>query len=255
MDTSTLTAGAVVGLDLSAYLTTDAKRSIAFYRDVIGLTPTDVDEQGRGAEFTLVDGQTFGVWDTGEKKTGPVAMLAVRDGAAAVARIRAAGGSISDPEEIPGCCSMAFGTDPDGNEFIIHARIGRDAGSPVSEPAGTDPADVVGLDITGYATKDAAKAIAFYRDVVGIPPTGIDDEGRGSEFELADGTCFGVWNGGEEFAYSGGVMFAVGDASAAVARIRARGGQIADPFESPVCHMAFGKDPDGNDYIIHQRKK
>jgi len=254
MSNTTLTADAVVGLDLSAYLTTDAKRSIAFYRDIIGLTPTDIDEQGRGAEFTLVDGQTFGVWDTGENKTGAVAMLAVRDGKAAVARIRAAGGTISDPEEIPGCCSMAFGKDPDGNEFIIHARTGREAGSQVSAATAPDPADVTGIDITGYATKDASKAIAFYRDVVGIPPTGIDPEGRGSEFELADGTCFGVWNGGEEFDYTGGVMFAVGDASAAVARIRARGGQIADPFEGPVCHMAFGKDPDGNDYVIHQRK-
>ena len=171
-----------------------------------------------------------------------------------MARIRAAGGQIADPEEIPGCCSMAFGTDPDGNAFIIHARLGREAGSTIAQPSGADPADVVGIDITGYATKDATKAIAFYRDVVGIPPTGIDDEGRGSEFELADGTCFGVWNAGEGFDYTGGVMFAVGDARAAVARIRSRGGVIADPMESPVCHMAFGKDPDGNDYVIHQRK-
>lgn len=253
MTNTTLAADAVVGLDLSAYLTTDVKRSIAFYRDVLGMTPTDIDEQGRGAEFTLADGQTFGVWDTGKNKTGAMAMLAVRDAGAAIARIRGAGGQISDAEEVPGCCAMAFGADPDGNGYIIHARNGRDAGTVLNPSSNAaDPADIVGLDISGYATKDAAKAIAFYRDVIGIAPTGIDDEGRGSEFELADGTCFGVWNGGD--MYSGGVMFAVGDISAAVARIRSRGGELADPFESPVCHMAFGKDPDGNDYIIHQRK-
>ncbi len=253
MNNTTLTADAVVGLDLSAYLTKDAKRSIAFYRDVLGLTPTDIDEQGRGAEFTLADGQTFGVWDTGEQKTGAVAMLAVRDAGAAIARIRAAGGQISDAEEVPGCCAMAFGADPDGNEYIVHARTGRDAGTVlISTPKAADPADIVGLDISGYATTDAGKAIAFYRDVIEIVPTGIDPAGRGSEFELADGTCFGVWNGGD--AYHGGAMFAVGNAAAAVARIRARGAEIGDPFESPVCHMAFGKDPDGNDYIVHQRK-
>ncbi len=253
MTNITLTADAVVGLDLSAYLTTDAKRSIAFYRDVLGMTPTDIDAQGRGAEFTLADGQTFGVWNTGEHKTGPVAMLAVRDADAAAARIRAAGGQISDAEEVPGCCAMAFGADPDGNEYIVHARIGREAGTELNpSPKVADPADVVGLDISGYATKDAEKAIAFYRDVIGIAPTGIDTEGRGSEFELADGTCFGVWNGGD--TYHGGVMFAVGSIAAAVARIRARGGEVGDPFESTVCHMAFGKDPDGNDYIVHQRK-
>jgi predicted enzyme related to lactoylglutathione lyase len=49
-------------------------------------------------------------------------------------------------------------------------------------------------------------------------------------------------------------LFAVGDASEAVARIRANGGTVADPMETPVCFMAFGADPDGNGYIIHQRK-
>jgi hypothetical protein len=49
-------------------------------------------------------------------------------------------------------------------------------------------------------------------------------------------------------------MFTVADAEAAVAHYRERGLQLSDTMESPVCHMAFGTDPVGNGFIIHQRK-
>src|SRR6202035_2364430 len=98
-------------------------RSIAFYRDVLGLTPTEVDEQGRGAEFTLPDGSTFGVWrpDDGEKLSGGAVMFAVADAHAAVAQLRERGAEFSDPTQTP-VCLMAFGADPDGNPIIIHQR-------------------------------------------------------------------------------------------------------------------------------------
>jgi predicted enzyme related to lactoylglutathione lyase len=91
----------------------------------------------------------------------------------------------------------------------------------------------------------AARSIAFYRDVLGMTPTQVDDEGRGAEFTLGDGLTFGVWNpeGMEDAPGTSGGMFAVGDARAAVARIRERGGNVSDPMETPVCFMAFGKDP------------
>ncbi|MBV8282033.1 MAG: VOC family protein, partial [Candidatus Eremiobacteraeota bacterium] len=50
------TTGTITGMDIMAYYTQEPKRSIEFYRDVLGLQPTEVDEQGRGAEFTLADG-------------------------------------------------------------------------------------------------------------------------------------------------------------------------------------------------------
>jgi catechol 2,3-dioxygenase-like lactoylglutathione lyase family enzyme len=59
----------ITGLDYAGFLVADPQRAIAFYRDVLGLHPTDIDEGGRGAEFTLADGSTFGVWrptDPGE---------------------------------------------------------------------------------------------------------------------------------------------------------------------------------------------
>ena len=45
------------------------------------------------------------------------------------------------------------------------------------------------------------------------------------------------------------------DGVTAVARFRAQGAMLGDPFETPVCFMSFGTDPDGNQFGIHQRKK
>jgi len=111
----------VKGVDIFAYFTPDPARSIAFYRDVLGMTPTELDAEGRGAEFTLGDGTTFGVWKPDGNATGGCVMLAVENAAQAVAEFRGRGATFSDPEEMPGCY-MAFGSDPDGNALIVHQR-------------------------------------------------------------------------------------------------------------------------------------
>ena len=120
--TTTNATTTITGIDLSAYLVSDPARSIAFYRDVLGLTPTEVDPGGRGAEFTLADGSTFGVWRTDDGKTsGGAVMFKVGDAKATVAALRERGLTLSDPMETP-VCVMAFGDDPDGNGIIIHQR-------------------------------------------------------------------------------------------------------------------------------------
>jgi predicted enzyme related to lactoylglutathione lyase len=112
---------------------------------------------------------------------------------------------------------------------------------------------IKGIDLFAYFTNDPARSIAFYRDVMGMTPTEVDDEGRGAEFTLGDGTTFGVWKP-DEAASGACVMLAVDDIAAAVADLRARGLAISDSDGTPVCHMAFAKDPDGNTLIVHQRK-
>lgn len=114
-------------------------------------------------------------------------------------------------------------------------------------------ATIKGIDIAAYLVKDPQAAIAFYRDVMGMTPTAIDDGGRGSEFTLPDGSTFGVWKP-EEGGQGGAIMFAVEDAKAAVELYRSRGLQVSDVTESPVCYMAFASDPEENMIIIHQRK-
>jgi predicted enzyme related to lactoylglutathione lyase len=115
---------------------------------------------------------------------------------------------------------------------------------------------ITGVDIFGPPTRDGKRLIAFYRDALGMTPTAEDPEGHGAEFEFADGTTFGVWEPGDGRAGVGyAALFAVGDINAAVARFRAQGATLGDPFETPVCFMSFGKDPDGNEFGIHQRKQ
>ena len=112
----------ITGVDLSGYLVSDPARSIAFYRDVFGLTPTETDTEGRGAEFTLADGSTFGVWKMdGGPANGGIMMFAVDDIAKAVPHFRSKGAQLSDATETP-VCFMSFGADPDGNGIIVHQR-------------------------------------------------------------------------------------------------------------------------------------
>jgi predicted enzyme related to lactoylglutathione lyase len=120
-------------------------------------------------------------------------------------------------------------------------------------PAGTM---ITGVDIFGPATTDAKRLVAFYRDVLGMKTTS-GEEADGAEFELSDGTTFGVWQPRENPWAGKGytALFAVGDINAAVEQFRANGATLGDPFDTPVCFMAFGTDPDGNDFGIHQRKK
>ncbi len=113
--------------------------------------------------------------------------------------------------------------------------------------------NITGIDLTAYLVRDTDKAIAFYRDVMGMTPTAVDDQGRGAEFTLPDGSTFGVWKP-DDGSTGGAIMFAVEDARAAVEHYRKRGLQLSDVMESPVCLMAFGADPEGNSIIIHQRK-
>jgi predicted enzyme related to lactoylglutathione lyase len=118
-----------------------------------------------------------------------------------------------------------------------------------------DSTTITGIDFFDYPTRDAARAIAFYRDILGMTPSMTDEQGRGAEFTLPDGSTFGVWNYDEGVKTSGGMaMFAVGDIDAAVALFRERGAVLSDPVETEVCFMSFGEDPDGNGIIIHHRK-
>jgi predicted enzyme related to lactoylglutathione lyase len=118
-----------------------------------------------------------------------------------------------------------------------------------------DGTAITGIDLFGFLTGDASRAVAFYRDVLGLTPTKSDEHGRGAEFTLPDGTTFGVWKFDEGGKTSGATaMFAVDDLNAAVALFRKRGAVLSDPIESPVCFMSFGEDPDGNGIVIHHRK-
>ena len=55
---------------------------------------------------------------------------------------------------------------------------------------------ITGMDLSGYMVKDTPRAIEFYRDVLGLEPVRLYPDNRGAEYELPDGTTFGLWGGG-----------------------------------------------------------
>ena len=118
------------------------------------------------------------------------------------------------------------------------------------------PFRITGLDLSGYMVKDAARAIAFYRDVLGLEPTRIYPENRGAEYEFPDGTAFGLWGGGGKvmpFQPSNGTLFAVTDLDAAIAALKERNIPILMQIDLANCRMAGINDTEGNMVFLHQR--
>lgn len=116
---------------------------------------------------------------------------------------------------------------------------------------------VTGLDLSGYMVVDAQRAIAFYRDVLGLEPARLYPENRGAEYDLPDGSTFGLWGGGGKvmpFQPSNGILFGVDDLDAAVTAVRARGIPVLMENETPNCRMAMIADTEGNCVFLHKRK-
>ncbi|HZY96470.1 MAG TPA: VOC family protein [Candidatus Cybelea sp.] len=113
------------------------------------------------------------------------------------------------------------------------------------------------MDLSGYMVKDAQRAIAFYRDVLGLEPVRVYPDDRGAEYEFPDGTTFGLWGGGGRvmpFQPSNGILFAVDDFDKAISAVKERGITILMENETPICRMAMINDTEGNVVTLHQRK-
>jgi predicted enzyme related to lactoylglutathione lyase len=114
-----------------------------------------------------------------------------------------------------------------------------------------------GIDAHHYLAKDLERAVAFYRDVVGLRPSPDATWEHGTEFELGDGAIFGVFKMPDNSWYpGGGVIFGVGDIDAAAQRLRDAGVHFFTNgvLDTPVCRIAWCQDPEGNNFAIHQKK-
>jgi catechol 2,3-dioxygenase-like lactoylglutathione lyase family enzyme len=108
------------------------------------------------------------------------------------------------------------------------------------------------VDFVSVPTRDYARAVAWYRDVLGLAVS----EHSAGEVETPNVTlCF--WNpeeDGEEFLpSSAGIALRVADVHAAVEEVRAAGAEVIGIEDTGVCHMGFVQDPDGNVLILHRR--
>jgi catechol 2,3-dioxygenase-like lactoylglutathione lyase family enzyme len=109
------------------------------------------------------------------------------------------------------------------------------------------------VDFVSVPTRDTARAVAFYRDVLGLAESEVTE----GEIE-APNVTLSFWEPERDgLAFKpneAGVGLRVADVGAARAELEARGVEfIGDTCDSSVCHMGFFKDPDGNVVILHRR--
>ena len=108
------------------------------------------------------------------------------------------------------------------------------------------------VDFVSVPTRDTARAVAWYRDVLGLP---VSEHTEG-EVETPNVTL-SFWSpeaDGEPFqANTAGIGLRVPDVAAAVDEARDAGAEVIGIEDSGVCHMGFVKDPDGNVLILHRR--
>ena len=110
-------------LDFVAVPSTDVERSRAFYIDTLGLRRDDRDEFDFWVGdtcFSIYPPADFGV-EFQPQRTAPLA-LHVDDVEAARKELEAKGVVFDGETFDTGVCHMAFFSDPDGNNLMLHSR-------------------------------------------------------------------------------------------------------------------------------------
>lgn len=109
-----------------------------------------------------------------------------------------------------------------------------------------------------YPVTDMARARSFYEGVLGLKAT-MDHKMEGAhwvEYDIGAGTlAIGVAPGMTPSSDGCSVALEVDDFDKAVSELKEAKVEFRfGPIETPVCHMAFVQDPDGNSIGIHKRK-
>jgi predicted enzyme related to lactoylglutathione lyase len=116
---------------------------------------------------------------------------------------------------------------------------------------------ITGIDAAYYLTKDLGKSTGFYTALFGFEPTMHVPETVSEWTFDKDGTTFGLYKPEDagNWRPSGGLLFHVDDLKSARSASETLGASFDEHHEeTPMCFMAFGEDPEGNTFILHQRK-
>ncbi len=109
------------------------------------------------------------------------------------------------------------------------------------------------VDFISVPTRDIGRALAWYRDVLGLPESEVSE----GEVETPNVTL-SFWEPEREdlpfVANTAGFALRVADVAQARAELEAQGVEfIAETWDSGVCRFAACRDPDGNTVILHRR--
>jgi len=218
----------------------DVARAAAFYGSVLGWRY----EPASGPEGRRVEGATphHGLWG-GETDHTLFCCFTVDDVAAAVERVRAAGGEADEPVLEP-YGWIAECVDDQGTRFALHQSVPGETGDRLP-PNGAHSGDLayVTLEVV-----DAAKARAFYGVVLGwrFEPGRVADG-----WSVVDVRPMVGVHGGHEAA-TAVPMYRVDDVAEAVARVHAAGGTATDPTRQPYGVTSECTDDQGTRFLLGQ---
>lgn len=220
-----------------AWLSTpDVDRAVTFHSAVLGWSvspgsdPAGRQVQGRAPGLGLHGGAAHGTLNC---------CYAVDDVAAAVARVRLAGGRAGQPREAP-YRAVADCVDDQGTVFALYQPV---------DGVGSEAAAAGGhgdLAYVTYEVVDAARARAFYGEVLGWSFTagGVPDGWQ------VQGAMAGLQG---RFARAATLpMWRVDDIAVAVERVRAAGGAAAAPQTRPYGQEAPCADDQGTRFYLGQ---
>ena len=114
---------------------------------------------------------------------------------------------------------------------------------------------ISGVAFIMYPVTDMPRAIAFYRDALGLTPGDLQAE-FWFEFEVGS-TTFGIGNF-EQVGKAGtaqSLAIEVDDIVEFRKSLKARGVEVAEPHALANCSIALVTDPDGNQLWLHQAKR
>ena len=115
---------------------------------------------------------------------------------------------------------------------------------------------ITGIDASYYLTKDLGAATKFYSSLFGTEPS-MHVPDTVSEWTFKNGETFGLYQPSDKNDWhpSGGILFNVNDFKAGIEAAKALGAKFEEhEEETPMCFMAFGADPEGNNFILHKPK-
>jgi catechol 2,3-dioxygenase-like lactoylglutathione lyase family enzyme len=109
------------------------------------------------------------------------------------------------------------------------------------------------VDFISIPTRDVGRAVAWYRDVLGLPQSEVSD----GEIETPNVTL-SFWEPEREqlpfVPNEAGFAVRVRDVAEARAELEAKGVEfLGEVWDSGVCHFAAFRDLDGNVVILHRR--
>ncbi len=113
------------------------------------------------------------------------------------------------------------------------------------------------IAFTAYPAKDVAALRAWYQEKLGIPfnnPFSQDGVEKYNEANIGNG-YFSVmtteWIERDPGSASG-IVFEVDDIEDTIKKLRAKGVEVGEPYDTPVCRVASLEDLEGNKVSLHQ---